>query len=121
MNNMFNLFVFMLICYGLSNMMIYGTGPFNVFEKWRSFTEHVSQPLNKLFTCMMCLPFWIGAILSVIDIFLLTTTVFTPMNIIIPLTEMRLLTYVFIPLLDGFISSGATWLIHNIEEFFERR
>lgn len=111
--------VFIFTCYGISNMVIYSTGPFHMFQKWREFTDRIHPMLGELFSCMMCWPFWVGAILSAIDFFLFVGIIFTPFNVLMSTATVSFWTVSFSIMLDGFISSGTTWVIHNIEEFFE--
>lgn len=115
----FILIVFTLTCYGLSNMIIYSNGPYDIFIKWRIFTDKLHHKFGELFACMMCLPFWVGALFSLVDIFLLNASVITPFNILLHQETNGIFKYVMVILMDGFLSSGSTWLIHNIEEFFE--
>ena len=117
----FILIVFSITCYGLSNMVIYSNGPFDIFVKWRKFTDNIHYKFGELFSCMMCFPFWVGILFSAIDLFFLTATVMTPFNTLLYAEANGILKYLTILLLDGVFSSGSTWVIHNIEEFFETK
>lgn len=115
----FMLWVYILVCYGLSNMVVYSKGPFHIFENWRTLANNIHPHFGELFSCMMCFPFWAGVIFSLLDLFLIPIG-FTPFNIIcssIPLTFFNVL---FIVIMDGILSSGTTWVINNIEEYFEQ-
>lgn len=118
---LFTLLIFILICYGLSNMIIYSKGPFSVFEKWRNITERINPSLGELFSCMMCLPFWVGLFISLIDMFILPGISITPLNILIQVIPFNFFNIIIVIILDGVISSASTWILHNIEEFFENR
>ena len=116
MNLLTNFIIFSILCYSFSNLFIYAKGPFNMFGVIRNIASRIW--LGEVFSCMMCLPLWVGAILSLIDIFLPSIS-FTPFNMILGQMDLNLWVIVAITLLDGVLSSGVTWLIHNIEEFFE--
>jgi len=99
-----NLLVFLLIAYGASNMMVFSS----IFDKWRKFWTKVSPNFfGELFTCMICLPFWWGVILTFIA--------FSPAGIILGVTNIYLATF-----LNGCIGSGGVWLIHTIQEKLEK-
>jgi len=123
--SIFLLLVYALTCYGISNMIIYSNGPGDIFLKFRKLTNDIHPKLGELFSCMMCLPFWIGVIISAMDLFLLTGIAFAPYNLIpydVMLTSLsdKAIYYTFVVTFDGFVSSATTWVIHNIEEFFEK-
>ena len=62
---MINLLIFILACYGTSNILAFGS----IFEWWRNLLSKLGTgplSLHKLFTCMMCLPTWVGFLFSVI-------------------------------------------------------
>ena len=113
---LFKLLVYMLCCYGIANMFIYGSGPFRIFERIRSWSNKISSHFGEVFTCFMCFPTWIGLVLSAIDVFLITGYTFTPFSAIINDTS---LWWLIIPLDAGF-TSGSTFLIHQLDEMMER-
>lgn len=110
----FDLLVFALICYGASNIMVFGSN----FRSWREFWKRISPTFfGKLFTCMICLPFWWGVILSI--------TMSSPSEWLNG-DEVRTLfgydipnLYLF-PFFDGCLASGVVWLIHTFQEALER-
>jgi hypothetical protein len=102
------LLTFLLLSYGITNIAVFGS----IFEGWRNFWKKVSPSFfGKLFTCPLCLSTWVGFTLSYT---LLTFGFQTPMFDygidVVPLA-------VF---LDGCLTSGGVWLIHTVQEFFER-
>jgi hypothetical protein len=102
-----NTLLFILICYGACNNMIYGS----IFEGFRNFLAKFGEggySLHKLFSCFMCLATWMGFVISLI---LLKTGNQTPLNI------NNLYLSVFF---HGLLSGGAVWLIHTVQEAFER-
>lgn len=100
--------IFLLVCYGATNIMVFGS----IFDRWRTFWLKVSPNwFGKLFTCPMCLSTWWGFIISYIFILCGVQTPLTSIGItIIPLA-------IF---LDGLLASGGVWLIHTIQEYFEK-
>ena len=102
------LLIFILLGYGITNILVFGS----IFESWRIFWDKNSPNFfGKLFSCPMCLSTWIGFVLSYL---FLTLSVYTPMASygldIMPLN-------IF---LDGCLMSGGVWLIHTIQEYFEK-
>jgi hypothetical protein len=113
---MLTLFAYIIFAYGIANMIIFASGPFGIFEKWRNFTHRVSDGFGELFTCPMCLSTWIGLVFSAINIWLVPTVAFTPFNMVFGVGE-------YIPLvliMDMGFTSGIVWLIHQFEEMMER-
>lgn len=107
--------LYIFAVYGFSNMMVFGSGPFKIFEKTRGWSNNISPHFGTLFSCMMCFPANIGWIVSLIDWFLLPTIAITPFNIMLIGTNLW-----WVALLgDCCLTSGAVWIIHNIESFFE--
>lgn len=100
---MVQLILFTFICYGWANIMVHSS----IFESWREFWVKVNPNFfGKLFTCMMCLPFWIGVLIS---------TFFYSIT-----TEFGLANGYFAIFLDACLASGLTWFIHTIQEYFEK-
>ena len=113
---MLTLFAYIIFAYGIANMIMFASGPFGIFEKWRNFTHRVSDGFGELFTCPMCLSTWIGLVFSAINIWLVPTVAFTPFNMVFGVGE-------YIPLvliMDMGFTSGIVWLIHQFEEMMER-
>ena len=71
MSNGLVIFLYIIMAYGFSNMMVYGSGPFRIFEHIRNTSNNISEHFGSMFSCMMCFPANIGWIISVIDWFLL--------------------------------------------------
>lgn len=116
MCNALTIFVYCIAAYGLANMMVYGSGPFRLFEHIRYITDAISEHFGQLFQCMMCLPANIGLVASAIDWFLLKNVAITPFNIMLSGTGLWWLAI----LGDLAFTSGMTWLIHHVESFFEK-
>ena len=113
---MINIICYLLGAYGLSNLLVYGSGPWNVLGKIRDFaTKHI-KVLGEMLECMMCTSTNIGWIVSLLNIILFPTIPFTPFNILICDINMWLL----IIIADACITSGTVWLLHTLQEAFER-
>lgn len=109
------IFIYCIAVYGLSNMMVFSSGPFNIFEKIREWSSYISEHFSTLFNCMICLPANIGWIMSLIDWFLLPTIGITPFNILLQETNLWWIALIC----DCCFTSGIVWIIHNVESFFE--
>ena len=83
MSNALIIFLYIFTVYGLSNMVVFGSGPFRIFEYIREWSSNISQHFGTLFSCMMCFPANVGLIASIIDWFLLTSVAITPFNILL--------------------------------------
>lgn len=98
------LLVFILVAYGASNIMVFGT----IFQNFRDLVGVDSEKptfFSKLFGCMMCLPFWWGVLLS---LFMYSPT--GQLNI--PIEYLNIF-------FDGCLASGAVWVLHTIQEKLE--
>jgi len=103
---------FILICYGACNNMIYGS----IFEGWRNFIAKFGvggYSLHKLFTCFMCLGTWMGFAVSLL-MFHFGYGDKTPIGSL-GITDIYLMTF-----LNGLLSAGGVWILHTIQEAFER-
>lgn len=109
------IFIYSIAIYGFSNMMVFGSGPFKIFEKIREWSEYISEHFSTLFKCMMCLPANLGWICSLINWFLIPEVAITPFNIILFGTNLWWVALIG----DCCFATGIVWLIHNVESFFE--
>ena len=107
---------YILLSYGLSNLIVYANGPFRIFEKWREISHNIGEQFGELFTCMMCFSTWVGLALSLVNSLLLPAVAFTPFNIILG----SVAPFWFIMILDMGFTSAVVWLIHQLEEMMER-
>ena len=109
------IFCYIIMTYGLSNILVHGYGPFDIIDKFRELINKVSMPIGKMFECMMCTSTNIGMFLSILDIFFINNINFTPFNI---LFNEPCLWYLIIPF-DMFFTSGSVWVIHTIQNYIE--
>lgn len=115
MSNGLIIFLFCIAAYGLSNMMVFSSGPFRIFEHIRSLANRISEHFGSLFSCMICFPANVGWITSAIDWFLIKDIALTPFNILLAGTGLWWLALIA----DCCFTTGAVWIIHNVESFFE--
>jgi hypothetical protein len=86
-----NLLTFILIAYGLTQVLCYG----KILDSIRPKTGK----LGELFSCSMCTGFWVGVFLGVID----------------PITGLFSLSTGFLdPFLLGFLSSGTSYILDKV-------
>lgn len=113
----FIVLMYVLAVYGLSNIIVFGEGPFYILEKWRELMYNIHPNIGKLFSCMMCLPANIGWVASLVDWFLISSIAFTPFNIIFAGTGLWWLAMI----LDMGFTSGVCWLLYVIDDYFEKK
>lgn len=106
-------FVFVILNYSIANMVVFSNGPFHIFLNFRKLMEKIHSQLYELVTCMICFPTYSAALLSFIA--LIIGVNFTPFTLVFAGSH-PILTVLF----DALFGSGSAWLIHNVEEFFER-
>jgi hypothetical protein len=108
--------IYALFAYGICNMIIFASGPFGIFEKWRNFAHKISDGFGELFTCPMCLSTWVGLLFSALNIIFVKDIAFTPFNIIFGVGN-----YIpFVLIMDMGFTSGVVWLIYQFDEMMER-
>ena len=106
-----------LVAYGASNVIVFGSGPFRIFEHIREWAFRINEHFGLLFSCMMCLPTNFGLFCSLFDWFLVPAAAFTPFNIFFAGTNLWWLAM----LCDAAFTSGVVWIIHQIASYFENR
>ena len=111
-NNMFTVFLYTFMCYGLASALVYYNGPFNIFSRFRCFVaEKNNKYLEELFSCMFCLPVNIGIIMSVLSLTVPCSTPFTPFTILFNGNEHLWPLIVFF---DGFYTGAVVSIIDSI-------
>jgi len=106
------LLLFILICYGACNNLIYGS----IFEGFRNLLAKLGtggKSLHKLFTCFMCLGTWMGFAVTLIFNYFgyLALT---------PMASLGMTNLYLIVFFNGLISTAGVWLIHTLQEALER-
>lgn len=110
-------YIFML--YGITEIVIYGRGPFGLCEWWRMYTRYLSDGLGELFGCPLCFGTWLGIGLSILNMWIFPLHPFTPFNIIFG-THLNILPSILVVVLDAGFSAGIVWFLHTIEEALNR-
>jgi len=106
---MTNLIIFILASYGISNILVYGS----IFGWWREQVEKLGTgraSLYKLWTCMMCMPTWVG--------FLLSGTL-QHFGVETPFVTYGVENYFLVVFLDGVLASGGVYAFNVLVEYFE--
>lgn len=100
----------MIVSYGVCNIIVHGK-PF----KWlRTLAKKIHNTIYELITCMMCISAYFGIFMYMIGINpleQLTSGVFIYNSLI---------TNIITGLLIAGFTSGSVWLIHTIQEYYER-
>lgn len=109
---MVELLLWMIIAYGLSNIVVYGkifNGPRKFINKWGSNEYYPFSQfghfLSEMISCMMCFGFHCGWFLSL--------TIYSPVYEIFGITQF--ISWFF----DAMFASGSVWAINSIIEWFE--
>lgn len=110
------LITYLIVAYGICNIIIFANGPFHVFIKMHEWLKPRHPMIEEMLSCFICLPTWVGFGLSALNILFFPFSPFSPMNII--LADKTL--WPIIIFLDGMITSGGCWLIHTTQEAIER-
>ena len=108
--------LYSIMAYGACNVIVFGSGPFKIFERIREWADDIDEHFGQLFSCMMCLPTNFGIICSLVNWFFIPIA-FTPFNILFAGTGLWWLAM----LCDGAFTSGIVWLINTIQEYIENK
>ena len=108
--------LYSIMAYGACNIIVFGSGPFRIFERIREWADDIDEHFGQLFSCMMCLPTNFGIICSLVNWFFIPIA-FTPFNILFAGTGLWWLAM----LCDGAFTSGIVWLINTIQEYIENK
>lgn len=116
MSSCLMILIYSIMAYGVCNIMIFGSGPFRIFEHIRSIANNINEHFGQMFSCMMCLPTNLGIILSLLNWFFIPIA-FTPFNLLFVGTNLWWLAMLF----DGAFTSGIVWLINTVQEYIENK
>jgi hypothetical protein len=110
---MTQLFLWVLLAYGMSNILVYGSifnTPrnyiFNEADHGIGFFINFYKFLKGMLSCMMCTPVWVGFFFGIF--------LYSPVHEILGVNEYS--SWFF----DGMLASGGTWVINSIIEWFEQ-
>lgn len=113
MTLLFICFVFAIICYSFTQMLVYMSGPFRIFEKLRKKMHSWHEQLGELISCEYCTSTWTSFFISTLNLIFIPKIAFTPFNLLLGGTGLWWL----IILLDGLYGSGCTWLLFRLEDY----
>ena len=114
MMELVTLLSYILFSYGITTMLIYFNGPFDMIEYFRKTMSAIHPKLGELFQCPFCLSTWIGGLFSMINYLLIPIRI-TPFNMILSGSG---LWWLIIPM-DAFLTCGTVWLLHVLDEYLE--
>ena len=114
---MTKLIIYLLFSYGLSNLLVYGSGPWNVLSKFREFSKEHLGTIGDMLQCMMCTSTNIGWILSLFNLIFIPSVALTPCNALFDGNSV--LMWLVIIIGDACITSGGVWLMHTAQEYLE--
>ena len=114
MMELVTLLSYILFSYGITTMLIYFNGPFDIIEYFRKTMNAIHPKLGELFQCPFCLSTWIGGLFSIIN-YLWIPIKITPFNMILAESG---LWWLIIPM-DAFLTCGTVWLLHVLDEYLE--
>lgn len=114
MMELVTLLSYILFSYGITTMLIYFNGPFDIIEYFRKTMNAIHPKLGELFQCPFCLSTWIGGLFSLIN-YLWIPIKITPFNMILAGSG---LWWLIIPM-DSFLTCGTVWLLHVLDEYLE--
>lgn len=110
---MAHLFLWIIMSYGLMNIMVYGSifqGLRDYFREWgedeRAPYRNVGTFISGILKCPMCFSTWGGFFLG--------------MFVYSPTYEFLYVSPIISWFFDGIFSSGAVWAINSIIEWFEQ-
>ena len=109
---MTQLLLWMVMAYGMSNILVYGS----IFNRPRTYIFNQSEHgaglfhgfyvfLADMLKCMMCTPTWVGFFFGIF--------LYSPVHKILEVTPW--VSWFF----DGMLASGSVWAINSIIEWFE--
>lgn len=110
---MTQLLVWILMAYGMTNIVVYGSifnAPRDFIKKWSEDEfapfQGVGQFISKMISCPMCFGTWFGFFAGA---FLYSPTYET-------LGIIKTFSWFF----DGMLASGGVWVVNSIIEWFEQ-
>lgn len=108
--------IYSVFLFGIGEMFIYFNGPFDILEYIRKIAHWIHPKFGDLFTCIFCFSTWSGAIVSLINYFLIPIP-FTPFNMILGETKL----WWVIALFDMFFGCASTWMWHRLDDYMESK
>jgi len=109
------LFIYMIVCYGIANTIIFAHGPFHCFDKMHQLAMKIHPQLEEMLSCFICSGWWIGFFFSALNFFFVPSLTLTPMMMCCLPFEYWYVTI----FLDGAFVSGSNWLINTVQNYLE--
>ena len=107
--------IYVIVCYGIANTIIYANGPFHCFIKMHEIARKIHPQLDEMLSCFICSGWWLGFGMSILNLFVLPGILFTPMAMIgLPLEYWYITVF-----LDGAFVSSSNWLINTAQNYLE--
>ena len=111
---MVQILIWMIMAYGMSNILVYGSifnRPRNAINRWAADVDSILQDfwifLSDMLRCMMCTSTWVGFFMSLV--------LFSPTNYCF---DTNVVSSTFF---DGMLASGSVWAVNAIIEWFEKK
>lgn len=109
------IFIYVMTFYGLTFALVYSTGPFGIFDKFRYLTKkYLPSNLGDAYDCPFCTPFQLGVLYSIINM-IFGFELYTPSSV---LDTLNFYWYIDI-IIDGAFTASCVYLINSIQEFLE--
>ena len=107
--------IYIIICYGIANTIIYAHGPFHCFDKMHEIAYKIHPQLEEMLSCFICSGWWIGFLFSTLNLLFIPSIAITPMMMIhLPMKYWYATIF-----LDGAFVSSSNWLINTIQNYLE--
>lgn len=116
MIELLTLIVYSICAYGISNMIVYMDGPFHVFTAFRQAIRKLGKAFGDLVSCMACVSTWVGVFFNAVNVWFTPEIPLTPAYSVFGLSTHWLIALI----IDMGFTSGLVWLLHNLEEMWER-
>lgn len=111
----FSVLIYFLLAFGLTELLVFYGGPFDILEKFRTLMGKISKQAGKALNCPICTSTWVGGLFSVINYFWIPIE-FTPWNVILGWTRMW---YLVIPF-DMITTAGIVLLLYHLDELITK-
>lgn len=115
MNSWLIFFIYIIICYGIANTIIFAHGPFHCFDKMHEIAQKIHPQLEEMLSCFICSGWWIGFLMSALNMLFVPSIAITPMAMVaLPLKYWYATIF-----LDGAFVSSSNWLVNTIQNYLE--
>lgn len=112
----FFIFIYSIMMYGLTNLLVFGNGPFDIIYKTRNFFIEKVPVIGEMLSCTMCTSTNVAWIFSLFNIICLPHLKLTPFMVYLN-GDVEYWYIIFI--MDSFFTSGIVWLINTLQQLCE--